>query len=107
MDADFLELVKHTKTNGVLYTDQHWNNLIQNTKANKSTFNWFYYIIWIFIIFILIMILIAFYYNLKPDTKGINDMLNDKNKSDGIDIIETDIEFDENGNEIMWVDDDE
>jgi len=76
----------------------------QKLRKEPIPFDYFYYGIIIFIIVMLIILILVFYYNMKPNTKDVDSMRSEKNKLGTFDIVESDAEYDEDGNEIQFED---
>ena len=106
---NFDDLVKWSKMRGAkVCTDEDMDKSVkwaqQKLRKDPIPFDYFYYGIIIFIIVMLIILILVFYYNMKPNTKDIDEMNSEKNKMDTFDIINSDTEYDEDGNEIQYVD---
>jgi len=63
-----------------------------------------YFVLVIFMVIVVILYLYNIYSNIKPRTDIIDAINDPKNKSDGMDFIETEVEYDEQGNQIVYVD---
>lgn len=106
LDNNFNELLKTAKLTGRNgCSDQEWKDLYSVTSAPKVQpgTDWFYYSILIVIILIVILICISLYYNTKPNTKVIDSMNDSSNKSYGFPVEYSDIEYDEDGNEVVFI----
>ena len=107
---NFDDLVKWSKMRGAkVCTDDDMDKSVkwaqQKLRREPIPFDYFYYGIIIFIIVMVIILILVFYYNMKPNTKDIDAMNSDKNKMSSVDIVESDVEYDEDGNEIQYGDD--
>jgi len=108
-NSKFVQLVQWAKIKDAkVYTDENMKESIEwaHKKINKQPkpFDYFYYIIIIFIVIIMIIIMVLFFYGGKKETKELDDMRSDKNNLDNIEIVESDVEYDEYGNEIIYTD---
>lgn len=108
MKDPFKELVKDVKSTGrTECTNNEWDDLCaiaSKPKVLPGT-DWVYYAIIILIIIIIILACITFYYNIKPNTKTIDLMNDTKNKSYGFPVEFDETEYDEDGTEVVFVDD--
>jgi hypothetical protein len=113
MDAKFNELTKLYKNSPNYKADDEdlknliaWSHEYKKEQAVVNNFIYYgYYIIVIFIVIFILIFIYSAYANIKPDTKLLDEMKDPKNKSNGVEIIDTDIEYDDEGNQIIYVDD--
>jgi len=108
MEAKFIELTKELKTSDKYKcTDEDLKELVEwgkNYKKNVIPKDYYYYIIIVLIVLVVIIYIYGIYYGGKPKTELIDAMNDPKNKSDGIDVLDTEEEFDDDGNQIVYVD---
>lgn len=101
IEHDFNNLVKWNKNMGVeRITDLEYEKMVRwaaridpNTNLEVKKTDYYYYIIISLIIIIIVMAILVFYYNIKPETKSIDDMNDEKNKNYSIDVMESDNEI--------------
>ena len=107
LDNSFNELIKQAKLTGRNeYSPDEWAELYKHASKPKIPvgIDWFYYIIIIVVVLIIIFMLLVMYYSIKPDIKTIDAMNDNKNKSYGFPVEFDDTEYDENGEEVIFVD---
>ena len=78
-----------------------WHHAYINEKKVPK-FDYIYYLWVFFLIFLILIVIIIIYYNIKPDTKLLDDMTLRSNISDGFELMESNEEFDDNGEQIVY-----
>jgi len=90
-DNDLKELIEWSKTYG--------------TSERNNYLYYGYYALIVLIVIVVIVFIYSAYYSVPIKVDIIDAMKSTKNKTSTIDIEEADIEYDELGNEIMYMDD--